>query len=118
MFVDPPKFTVIRDKWSYGEGKHTRLLNDFGKYDVIGFLLLAAGASDEHLLNVEEPIEIVNEHEWITKLIEWYGNVAIKSASCAMIIEANDAETKMPVEDRERKLIDLFKAIDIELVFQ
>lgn len=116
MLIDKKYFSVNRLKWSRGGGKNTKILDDSGKMDCIGFLLKANGAEDKQLLNLDEPTDIVKQNEWITKLIEWSGSICYQSPICLEIIKANDI-IGTPDPWREERLIALFKSIDIKLEF-
>jgi hypothetical protein len=116
MFVDATEFTIERSKWSFGKGKDTKILRENGLKDCLGFFLLASGFKEEHLLNVDEPLDLTKNHEWLTKLIEWSGGTCFQSLVCIDIIQINDHKA---LEDsvRESKLIKLFESIGVKLTF-
>lgn len=116
MIADASEFTIQRSKWSFGRGKNTKILHDDGFRDCLGFFLLASGFKEEDLLNVDEPIELVQKHEWLTKLVDWVGAACFQTSVCTDIIQVNDNKA---FEDsvREAKLIKLFDSIGVKLTF-
>jgi len=107
---------IDRKSWSRGKGKHTKLLNDDNEKDCIGFLLLASGFKAEQILNLDEPIDIIRKYEWISPLIEWAGSASFHSALCNQIVKLNDS-ADLKDNEREIKLCEAFKSIDIDLEF-
>lgn len=116
MHTDVPQFTIIRSKWSKGLKAKTKILDDFGNRDCLGFYMQACSFEDKDLVNVDEPIDMIKNHEWFTKLLEWHGMSCIQSPVCFQIIEANDHPT-MEQNYREQRLKDLFASIDITVNF-
>lgn len=116
MVSDVPKFVVQRSKWLRGTKKFTKILNDKGERDCIGFLLRACGFADDQIMGLDEPIDVVRKHGWNTRLITWSGNGFYQNAYCDTIIRTNDC-TDMTNVEREQTLKDLFKMVDIEVEF-
>lgn len=116
VIEDINNFQIIRSEWLFGKGKNTRILDFDGKKDCFGFLLLASGANNEDLLNVDEPIDVAHRREWLTKLIGWSGSVCYQTEECINIIKVND-DHLLEQSLRETKLIELFKSIGINLTF-
>lgn len=113
---DVSAFSITRRLWSFGKGKSTKILDDSGKRDCLGFFMTASGFADEQLLNTDEPIDIIRKKEWLTKLISWSGSSCRQSLTCEQIIRVND-NSNLTGEEREAKLVQLFRSIDVALTF-
>lgn len=117
MFIeDVEQFTISRQYWSYGKGKNTKLLDHNGYKDCIGFFLQASGFDEKDLLGLDEPIDILKNYKWITKLISCCGLTYYQTSTCYEIIATNDIDS-LPLSKREDKLIKLFKSINVTLTF-
>lgn len=116
MISDATEFTIERSKWSNGRGKDTKLVHDDGSKDCIGFFLVASGFKESDLKGMDEPIDIVKNHEWLSKLIDWSGSTCFQTPVCNDIIQINDHKA-LDDSARESKLIKLFESIGVKLTF-
>jgi len=116
MITDIKAFQVIRKNWSYGQGKKTKLFNDFNQYDCLGFFLKTSGFSDKDILNADEPIDLAKTHEWFTALLDWSGSICYQTPVCEQIICIND-DPNLSLITREQQLYNLFKSINVNVTF-
>lgn len=117
IIEDTTSFIVNRHKWSRGLGSKTKILDHDGNMDCLGFFLKASGFEKQDLLNIDEPIDLLRTHEWISKLIEWHGSSNNQTVLCEQIIKINDEPSQHDFS-REIELIKLFATINVSLVFE
>lgn len=130
VFRNIASFVVTRSSWLRGKGNCTKLLNEIGERDCLGFYMSACGFADARLLCADEPIDAMmlrrNEIlvKWITPLFTWYGDSVCETKLCYQIIQINDAPYSSLISDqeldsiREAKLINLFGSMGVTLVFE
>jgi len=119
------KFYVERAKWARG-GKNgpSALLNEKECYCCLGFLAKACGASDREIDEVMEPTD-VPKLDWPDGLVKVDYNIDSdgekhpnydNSKMCTDIILINDSQQISDTE-REKKLTEKFKELDVEVEF-
>lgn len=116
------QFKINRNSWSQGKGIDTFLFSPDGKYCCFGFLAKELGYCDDDLKDIQELISLTNQKNFFPESLilsrKNYNKIlTYPTKICCEIMEINDSKT-ISIIEKENKLIELFKSIDIELVFE
>lgn len=116
------KFIIKRDSWIQGQGIDTYLFLPDSKYCCFGFLAKELGYCDDDLKDIQELITLTNNKNLFPESLilsrKNYDKIlTYPTKICCEIMEINDNK-EISIAEKENKLIELFKVIDIELVFE
>lgn len=123
------KLVIDRATWLHGEGgDKSYLLRADGKKCCLGFLAIQNGYKEKDILEKRSPSSL-RVVENLRKIWEGIIDGSWASKLGYSMMETNDGRTGMPIlnssgemtinsdEDREKRLIKLFKQIDIDVEF-
>jgi hypothetical protein len=117
MIRDAKKFTIKRSQWIQGQESRTKLVDDDGNKDCIGFFWEASGLDSSQMVGLDEPIDVLAKHQMESKLIKRVATTYLQSDICTQIIAAND-DSGISIGQRERVLQSLFASIGVALNFE
>ncbi len=107
------KFVVNRSRWLRGEGFERSFLlrQSDSKMCCFGFLAMACGYTENEIKSVREPCSVKNT-DLFPLLIHENENGEVDS-----LMDIND-DADSTNEQREQELTELFKELNIEIVFE
>lgn len=92
------------------------LLGKDGRMCCLGFYALACGASEDEILNVANPVgldrQVRRKLKGMTK-----SKLPENTLLAAQLIQANDARCYSTLDEREKKIRELFKTIGVKVRF-